>query len=274
MARSAAALHRVGQIANSEFLVTPRTFRHSTLIAEEITGSLFEDRYWQTVEDVSPMTRSWLWHGYSNGCGADTYRNSSVMKRIFNSLTSNAGLNPCNTHNGFNRLGGSFWATNCDSAFSKMCRQPGGHLMSSIAPLCTDPVTSVENSPTEDGKARQKAWREAQVQLVENICNLLIRNNWSVDTINELEKLKIRVSPKLVNKVIRQVNDADLAYHFFHWAGRRPSYNHNTYTYHAIIEVMGAAQKFDVQLQLLQVFGSYFLMSLVIANQTFFFSEK
>lgn len=253
MARSAAALHCVGQIANLEFLVTPCTFRYSTLVAEEIIVSSFEDRFWQTVDDVSPMSRSWLSHGYSNGCGADTYRNSSVMKRIFNSLTSNAGLNPCNTHNGFNRSSGSFWVPNCDSAFSKMCRQPGGRVMSSITPLCTDPVISV------DGKARQKAWREGQVQLVEKICNLLIRNNWSADTINELEKLKIRLRPKLVNKVIRQVNDADLAYHFFHWAGRRPSYNHNTYTYHAIIEVMGAAQKFDVQLQLLQVFGSYLI---------------
>ena len=249
MARSAAALRRVGQLASSNYLSLPCIRGHF-----EKPLSPCEDGYLQKMILLKRSLR------HLCAINMSPSRNPSVvMKLILNSLTSNAGLNPCNTHNGVNLLGGSFWAPNCDSAFSKMCRQPGGRFMSSIAPLCTDPVISVENSPTEDGKARQKAWREGQVQLVEKICNLLIRNNWSVDTINELEKLKIRVSPKLVNKVIRQVNDADLAYHFFHWAGRRPSYNHNTYTYHAIIEVMGAAQKFDVQLQLLQVFGFYYL---------------
>jgi len=101
---------------------------------------------------------------------------------------------------------------------------------------------------------KEKDRRAAEAKLAEKICGIVTkRGGWGVDTVNELEKLKIRLRSKLLNKVLRDLDDPDVAQSFFQWAREQPSFNHSLQTYHAIIEIMGAARKFDVQSELLQV---------------------
>jgi len=104
---------------------------------------------------------------------------------------------------------------------------------------------------------KEKERRAAEAKVVEKICGIVKkRGEWNVDTVNELEKLKIRLRSKLLNKVLRELDDPDVAHSFFLWAGNRPSFSHSLQTYHAMIEIMGAAQKFDAQSELLQVCAS------------------
>lgn len=109
----------------------------------------------------------------------------------------------------------------------------------------------------QNGPRKEKDWRAAEVKLVEKICSIVKRGEWGIHTVNELEKLQIRLRSKLLNKVLRELDDPDNAHCFFQWAGNQPSFKHSLQTYHAIIEIMGAAHKFDAQNQLLQVCAIY-----------------
>ena len=112
----------------------------------------------------------------------------------------------------------------------------------------SDSVASLRN-----GQRNSKDWRAAEAKLVEKICRIVKGGEWGIETVNELEKLRIRLRSKLVNKVLRELDDPDIAHCFFQWARKQPSFHHSLQAYHAIIEIMGAAQKFDTQNQLLQV---------------------
>ena len=104
-----------------------------------------------------------------------------------------------------------------------------------------------------DGRRNLKDSRTAEAKFVEKICRVIKRGEWGTGTEDRLEKLKIRLRSKVVNKVIRGLDDADIAHCFFQWARKQPSFHHSLQAYHVIIEIMGAAQKFDMQSQLLQV---------------------
>lgn len=109
------------------------------------------------------------------------------------------------------------------------------------------------DSVVRSGQRSSKDLRAAEAKFVEKICRVVKRGEWGIDTVNELEKLNIRLRSKLVNKVLRELDDSDMAHCFFQWARKQPSFHHSLQAYHAIIEIVGAAHKFDTQNQLLQV---------------------
>jgi pentatricopeptide repeat protein len=95
--------------------------------------------------------------------------------------------------------------------------------------------------------------REWDAKLVWSICNQMNQGEWGDEMMDTLEKLcSSRLKTKHVNSVVRQLDNVDMALNFFHWAGTLAGYSHSTYTYHAILERLGASQKFELQYQLFQ----------------------
>ncbi len=96
--------------------------------------------------------------------------------------------------------------------------------------------------------------REWDAKLVWSICNQMNQGEWGDEMMDTLEKLcSSRLKTKHVNSVVRQLDNVDMALNFFHWAGTLAGYSHSTYTYHAILERLGASQMFELQYQLFQV---------------------
>ncbi|XP_024369648.1 pentatricopeptide repeat-containing protein At4g26680, mitochondrial-like [Physcomitrium patens] len=116
-------------------------------------------------------------------------------------------------------------------------------------------VSGEEAVRSHVGFRNRNLWKDGRVReakFVEKICGVLKRGEWGIDTVNDLEKMRIRLRSKLMNKVLRQVDDPELASFFFQWARKQPSFHPSLQTYNAIIEIMGAAQNFDAQKHLLQ----------------------
>ncbi|KAI5677457.1 hypothetical protein M9H77_08407 [Catharanthus roseus] len=93
-------------------------------------------------------------------------------------------------------------------------------------------------------------------QLVKKICKIMIScSKLELDT--TLEQNGIRVSPEVVDEVLKRFENAGmLAYRFFEWAGRQRNYEHSIRTYHTMIESLAKIRQYEMMWDLVNAMRS------------------
>lgn len=109
--------------------------------------------------------------------------------------------------------------------------------------LCTSSIED-EHTSNEIGRENGRALRreKEQEEMVGRFETLLPK--WNSNTPLLLNDLKIQLTPAIVCQVVKRLPKSAVVRKFFKWAATQPGYQHNEYTYVALIDHYGKGQNF------------------------------
>ncbi|KAK9104858.1 hypothetical protein Scep_021702 [Stephania cephalantha] len=82
--------------------------------------------------------------------------------------------------------------------------------------------------------------------VVDNVYNVLQQLRWSPATEKTLKNLNSRLDAYQANRILKQLQDHNVALGFFYWLKCQPWFKHDEYTYTTMVGIIGRARQFDV----------------------------